>query len=150
MLFIGALLYVAVEIAAFVAVAGHVGVPLALVLLVAVSASGPLVVRRVGVGLLAHTRARLERGEVPSRELLDGVVVLAAGVLICIPGFVGDALGLLLMVSPVRHLLIRASGHRLAHRVQHSRAATWRVVDARVRPESDDPPPERLPRPPGE
>jgi UPF0716 protein FxsA len=144
---LGALLLVAVEIAAFAAVAGHIGVLLALLVLVVVSASGPLVVRRVGVGLLAHTRARLERGEVPSRDIVAGVVVLGAGVLICIPGFVSDALGLLLMVSPVRHLLIRASGHRLARRVQHSRAATWRVMDARVRPGSEDPPPDRLPRP---
>ena len=73
--------------------------------------------------MLAHTRERLALGEVPTRELLDGLVVLIGGVIICVPGFVGDAVGLLLMIGPVRHFVIRAFGHHLAQRVQRMRRA---------------------------
>jgi UPF0716 protein FxsA len=100
--FLAFLFFVGAEIAAFVAVAEHIGFLWALGLLVLVSALGPLVVRRVGIGVLAHTQQRLARGEVPTRELLDGLVVLLGGLLICIPGFIGDALGLLLMIGPLR------------------------------------------------
>jgi UPF0716 family protein affecting phage T7 exclusion len=102
-IFFGVLVLIGAEIAAFVAVADQVGFLWALLILIGVSALGPFVVKRVGFGVLVHTQERLARGEVPTRELFDGLVVLAAGVLICVPGFIGDALGLLLMIGPVRH-----------------------------------------------
>jgi UPF0716 protein FxsA len=149
--FVGALLILAAEIAAFVAVAEQIGFLWALAILVIVSALGPFIVRRVGFGVLAHTQERLARGEVPTRELLDGLVVLFGGVMICVPGFIGDALGLLLMIGPLRHFVIRASGNRLARRVQRMRTGRWRVIDVGSRPRRDDFPPSSGPleRPPG-
>lgn len=138
-IFLGVLLFVIAEIVAFAAVAGQIGFAWALVLLIFVSALGPFVVRRVGVGVFAHTQERLARGEVPTRELLDGFVVLVAGLMICIPGFIGDALGLLLMIGPVRHLLIRTAGRRLARRVPTIRIRGWRPNDGRPRPGFEDP-----------
>jgi UPF0716 protein FxsA len=139
--FIGALVYVAAEIASFVLVVEQIGLLWALVILIFVSALGPFIVRRVGFSVLVRTQERLAKGEVPTRELLDGLVVLIGGVMICVPGFIGDAIGLLLMVGPVRHLLIRATGHRLARRVQGFRPGRWRIIDARSESTGDDLPP---------
>jgi UPF0716 protein FxsA len=112
--------YVAAEVAAFVVVAEHIGVLLAVVLVLAISACGPLLVRRAGLGVLQRARVRLAQGESPSRDLLDGVVLLLGGALVCIPGFVGDVLGLALLVTPVRHLVIRYSGRALGRRLKHN------------------------------
>lgn len=148
MIFLGVLLFIAAEIAAFVFVADHIGLLPAVVLLVVVSALGPAIVRRVGLGVLAHTQERLARGELPTRELLDGLVLLIGGVMICVPGFIGDAIGLLLMIGPVRHIVIKGTGHRLARTVQTVRADRWRVVSVSSRPRRNvpTPPPEPLPR----
>jgi UPF0716 protein FxsA len=137
-LFIGALLIVAAEIAAFVLVIEQVGFLWALLILILVSALGPFIVRRVGSGVLAHTRERLALGEVPTRELLDGLVVLIGGVMICVPGFIGDAIGLALMIGPVRHFVIRAFGHHLARRVQTMAPGRWGFIDARSTPGRND------------
>ena len=134
MFFIAALLVVAAEIAAFVLVVEQVGFLWALLILILVSALGPFIVRRVGSGVLAHTRERLALGEVPTRELLDGLVVLIGGVMICVPGFIGDAIGLSLMIGPVRHFAIRAFGHHLARRVQTMAPGRWGFIDARSTP----------------
>ncbi len=145
MLFAGLLLAVAVEVIAFVAVGEQIHFLPALALLLLVSASGPLIVKRVGLGVLGHARERLEQGDLPTGELLDGVLVLAGGALLCVPGFVGDAVGLALMVAPARHLVIRLAGRRLARRVREmegvqgarvawpGRARRARVVDAASR-----------------
>jgi UPF0716 protein FxsA len=152
--FVGLLLIVGAEIAAFVAVAEQIGFLWALLILIVVSALGPLIVRHVGLGVLAQTRERLTRGELPTRELLDGLVVFLAGVMICVPGFIGDGLGLLLMIGPVRHLVIRVSGQRLARRVQTFPTGRWRVIDVGFRPTGEDaarppfPPREPLDGPP--
>jgi UPF0716 protein FxsA len=148
--FISVLLIVAAEIAAFVLVVEHVGFLWALLILILVSALGPVVVRRVGSGVLAHTRERLALGEVPTRELLDGLVVLIGGVMICMPGFIGDAVGLLLMIGPVRHLVIRAFGHQLARRVQKRPSGRLGFIDARSTPVRNDRAPRNdIPLPPG-
>jgi UPF0716 protein FxsA len=139
-LFISALIVVVAEVAAFVVVVEQVGFLWALLILILVSALGPFIVRRVGSGVLAHTRERLALGEVPTRELLDGLVVLIGGLLICVPGFIGDALGLLLMIGPVRHFVIRAFGHHLARRVQKMPVGRWGFIDARSTPGRADRP----------
>ena len=141
MFFVGVLLVIAAEVAAFWVVAEQIGFLRAFALLIVVSAFGPLIVRRVGFGVLAHTRERLERGEVPTRELFDGLLVLIGGVMIFVPGLIGDALGLLLMIGPVRHLVIRLFSHRLVRRLQRTGTGRWQVINARARPKRDDLPP---------
>jgi UPF0716 protein FxsA len=136
--FLGVLLFVGAEITSFVVVAEQIGFLWALGILLVVSALGPFVVRRVGIGVLAHTQERLARGEVPTRELLDGLVVLIGGVMICVPGFVGDAIGLALMVGSVRRLVIRSVGSALARRVPAIRIRSWRVTDTHSRSVHDD------------
>ena len=44
------------------------------------------------------------------------------------------------MIGPVRHLVIRAAGHRLAGRVQTVRTGRWRVVSVGSRPVHEEPP----------
>jgi UPF0716 protein FxsA len=145
-LFAACLFFVA-EVAAFVAVGEHIGFGWAVLLLIGVSCLGPFLVKRVGLGVLARTQERLNRGEAASRELLDGVVVLGAGILICIPGFISDALGLLLLIRPVRDLLIHVGGRRVAGRVRTIRPSSGSFVDVRAWSPSDDASPSR-PTPP--
>lgn len=129
MIFFGVLLAVIAEVAAFVAVGEHIGFGWAVLVLLGVSALGPFMIRRVGLGVLARTRDRLTRGEVPTTEVLDGVVVLLGGALICVPGFITDAIGLLLMVGPLRRLFIRATGRRVARRIETMSPRRWRVIN---------------------
>jgi UPF0716 protein FxsA len=49
----------------------------------------------------------MARGQVPALEMMSGVVLLIAGILLLTPGFVTDALGFLLLVPAVREALLR-------------------------------------------
>ncbi len=90
------------EIAAFIVVGGQIGVwwTLALVLLTAIA--GSLLLRIQGLGTLARIRSEIGAGRLPGRELVHGVMIVAAGVLLLTPGFVTDTMGLLLFVPAVR------------------------------------------------
>lgn len=107
---------VAAEVTVVVEVARAIGTGPAILLLLVTSAAGPWLVRRAGFGVWRRTRRRLEAGEVPGREALDGLVLLAGGLLVCIPGFLTDAAGLLLLAPPVRFLARRVVLGRLAQR----------------------------------
>lgn len=105
------------EIFFIIRVARDLGIPETIGLLVAVSLVGAWLVRRSGLGVLRQIRERLARGEIPGKELVDGLLILAGGLLMLTPGFLTDAVGLLLLIPPtrlaLRALLIRRYGKRL-------------------------------------
>jgi UPF0716 protein FxsA len=68
---------------------------------------GGALVRQQGLAVLMRVRELLERGEMPALELLDGAVLLVCGFALLLPGFVTDAVGLLLLIPPLRSALIR-------------------------------------------
>ena len=73
-------------------------------LLLLFSIVGAWLARHEGFVVIQRVRQRLDRGEVPGRELIDGLLVLSGGVLLIVPGFVTDAFGLLLLFPPTRVL----------------------------------------------
>jgi UPF0716 protein FxsA len=44
----------------------------------------------------------------PGREVIDGALVLVGGILLIVPGFITDVLGLLLLLAPTRSVARRA------------------------------------------
>ncbi|MGH3420852.1 MAG: FxsA family protein, partial [Streptosporangiaceae bacterium] len=72
----------------------------------------------------------------PHRELLDGMLITAAGVLVVVPGFVSDLFGLLLLLPPTR-ALVRRRILRSASRHTPARYAPGEVVEGEV---VDEPP----------
>lgn len=91
-----------VELAVIVQVAGEVGVLNTIGLLVAVSLVGAWLARREGVGVVRRIQAALQRGQLPSTELVDGGLILFAGALMITPGFISDVLALVLLFPPTR------------------------------------------------
>ena len=59
----------------------------------------------------------MARGELPTETILEGLVLLLAGVLMVTPGFVTDIAGFLFLLPPVRRGLARALGASLMLRV---------------------------------
>lgn len=94
-----------------------IGAGWTILLLVLDSVVGAIVVRREGARAWRALRDTLARGGVPAKELADGALVLVGGTLLLTPGFVTDALGLLLVLPfsrPLfRGLLTRALASRL-------------------------------------
>ncbi|MCO6391016.1 membrane protein FxsA [Aliihoeflea aestuarii] len=94
----------AVEIAVLIAVGSEIGVLATLGLLFASAVLGVVLVRIQGFSTVQRIRTELDRGGSPGRDLVHGMMILVAGVLLIIPGFVSDAIGLLLFLPPVRDL----------------------------------------------
>src|SRR5918995_6661453 len=90
------------ELAVIVQVAGSVGVLNTIGLLVAVSIVGAWLAKREGLGVLRRVQATTARGELPSREVADGALILLAGALMIAPGFLSDCLAIVLLFPPTR------------------------------------------------
>lgn len=101
---------------------------------------GLAVLRRQGFKVAEKLSAELDAGRTPVAPLADSGLVLAAGAFLISPGLIGDVLGLLLLLPPVRSFVGSALAARIAvsSTVEVRRSGThWRRGD---RPDQHEPP----------
>ncbi|MGH4012460.1 MAG: FxsA family protein [Pseudonocardiaceae bacterium] len=96
-----------VELTVLIAVGNAIGVLATIGLLFLASLVGAALLRREGIRTLVAFNEALRTRRPPHREVIDGMLLAAAGVLIVLPGFVSDILGLLLLLPPTRALVRR-------------------------------------------
>lgn len=102
---VGLLLIPLADALLLVVVADFLGWPVTVLLVVLTALLGMLFVRAEGRHTIRSIRDRLTRGEVPTKELLDGGLLLVAGAFLLTPGLVTDAIGFLLAFPPTRALI---------------------------------------------
>jgi len=93
------------EIAVFILIGGQIGVLSTLGMILLTAIIGSILLRIQGFATLSKIQSRMHAKEVPGEELVNGVMILVAGVLLLTPGFVTDAVGFLLFFPPFRKLL---------------------------------------------
>lgn len=77
-------------------------VPLALVLITGIA--GSLLAHSQGWKTVAKIRTQLGSGRIPADSLMDGAMILAAGIMLLTPGLISDAIGISLLLPPIRRL----------------------------------------------
>jgi UPF0716 protein FxsA len=91
-----------VELFVIVQVAQWIGVWETLFLLVAVSLLGAWMVKIQGIGVIRRIGEDLSNRRVPAGGIVDGALLVVAGTLLLVPGFLTDVLGLILLVPLAR------------------------------------------------
>lgn len=108
-------------------VGDSIGIELTLLLLLADSVIGSVLLRSQGRTVWRRFNEALATGRMPHREVTDGVAVIAGGAFLVTPGFLTDIVGLLLLLPPTRALIVRYAGRRVARKMM----ARVTVADAR-------------------
>ena len=129
-----------VELAVFIAVAATIGFVWALSLLLATSLAGGLVLRHAGGSHIARARVALNEGSMSSLQADGhGTLILLAGILLLIPGFITDVAGLLLLIAPLHRglgaLLFRGPPQPRGDGVVDLPPEQWRRVPGPVLPD---------------
>ena len=154
---LGLVVLVALEVVAAVAVASWIGVGWTLLALLGLSILGVVLLRREGARAWRAFSTAVAAGRPPGREALDGVLVLIGALLIVLPGFVSDVLGLLCILPPTRRLLgrvlvgwaltrgratvvrVRASRGPAGYPPRAGRPSDDRVIEGEIEPPRDEP-----------
>ncbi len=89
-------MYLLIEVAGYINTWPTIG----LVMLTAVI--GVALLKRQGVATLTRGMSRMNAGEVPAREMAEGILLAVAGALLITPGFVTDTVGFVLLFPPSR------------------------------------------------
>ncbi|SFM42655.1 FxsA family protein [Marinobacter zhejiangensis] len=94
-----------VEMAILIKVGTIIGAlnTIGLVLLTAVI--GAALLKQQGLATLLRANQRLNSGELPAREVAEGLILAVGGALLLTPGFVTDTVGFLCLLPGTRHWL---------------------------------------------
>ena len=93
------------ELWVIVEVAGALGIPETLALLVLVSVAGAWLLKHQGMATWLRLKRSLQRGDIPAEEVTDGALILLGGALLLTPGFLTDLVGLTLLLPPSRAVI---------------------------------------------
>ena len=99
------LLAIFLEIYVITFVSSRLGGLLTIFLIVFGSVFGYLLIKHQTGSTLSRVQQSLMRGEIPQIQVIEAGVVMFAGILLMIPGFITDVLGLVCVLPPVRRKL---------------------------------------------
>ena len=68
---------------------------------------GAFLAKLEGLRTLGQIQRNLSQGIVPAEEMLDGVIILVAGLLLITPGILTDAFGFLMLIPTTRNAFKR-------------------------------------------
>jgi UPF0716 protein FxsA len=88
-----------------------------LTLVVLTGVLGAALARMEGFKLLFDIRNDMSMGRMPTPRLVDGMLILSAGILLVTPGLLTDSAGFLLLIPPFRNYLKRVVGGVLRKKI---------------------------------
>ncbi|QXO17575.1 MULTISPECIES: FxsA family protein [Vibrio] len=96
-----------IEIGLFIQVGGMLGLWPTLALVLITAFVGASLVRSQGLSTLLTVQQRMQRGEIPAQQIVEGVMLAVAGVLLLTPGFMTDTMGMLILLPRPRAMLAK-------------------------------------------
>ena len=94
------------EIFLLIQVGGVLGVWTTLFIVILTAVLGTAMLRQQSLATIQSVQSKLNSGEIPATQLLEGVALLVGGVFLLTPGFVTDGLGFLCLLPLSRRWLI--------------------------------------------
>ncbi len=91
-----------IEIILFIQAGDWIGLGPTLVMILLTAVIGVSLLRQQGLSTLYKAQEKMNQGEIPAMEMLEGIMLAVAGALLITPGFFTDAIGFLLLIPPLR------------------------------------------------
>ncbi|PIT71013.1 FxsA family protein [Bartonella tribocorum] len=96
------LCFLLIEIACFIFVGQEIGILATLSLVILTAIVGVVLLRIQGVSLLKNIQSELIQGRTLEKNILNDACIMLSAILLILPGFVSDLLGILLLIKPIR------------------------------------------------
>lgn len=114
----------AVELAILIKVGGHIGAGNTLMIIIFTGIAGASLARLQGFTVLRNIQDSLNKGEMPTDSMLDGVMIFCGGVVLLTPGFITDALGFMLLIPWTRSLIKYWARKRIQRAINSGQSMT--------------------------
>jgi UPF0716 protein FxsA len=106
-----------VELALLIRIGRVISVGPTIGLVVLTGMVGATLARHQGIRTLARIQTELAGGRMPTGPMVDGLLILVAGLLLITPGILTDGVGFALLIPPARRRIRRRLADSFARRV---------------------------------
>ncbi|WNF04538.1 FxsA family protein [Brevibacillus borstelensis] len=96
----------AVELWGLIAVGKVIGPWYTIALVILTGFVGAWLAKQQGLQVMRMLQLQLSRGQMPTETLMDGALVLSGGIMLLMPGFFSDVVGVIFLV-PYTRMIIR-------------------------------------------
>lgn len=103
-----------IELVLFMVVGRSLGIKPTLAMILLTGFLGAVLTKSQGGQAIANFRTAMASGQMPHREIVDGLLILIAGAVLLTPGFLTDAIGFALLIPSARALIRGRIANRLA------------------------------------
>jgi len=100
------------EIAVLIQVGGAIGGWTTIGIVILTAIVGTAMLRQQGLSTLAKAQTRMQAGEMPAQQMLEGLLLLIGGVLLLTPGFITDFFGFCTLIPWSREFLAKQLASR--------------------------------------
>ena len=101
------------EIVVFLQTGTLIGFWPTLTIIIVTALVGSALLKKQGLSTLARFQKTVHNGELPLKEMFDGLFLLIAGIFLLTPGFITDGCGLLLFLPLIRAYLFKIISTRI-------------------------------------
>ena len=101
------------EITLLIKVGQQIGALYTVSLVVLTAFIGSLMLRQQGLSTLMRAQDRIQSGQLPLQEMLEGIFLAVGGALLITPGFITDVFGFLCLIPVTRKGIVRLAGRHM-------------------------------------
>jgi len=125
---------------------GMMGWPKTLLLVLGTGMVGAWLAKLQGFLALNALRSEIMQGRMPTARIVDGVLILIAGVVLITPGILTDVAGIALLLPPVRSVVRRIATAWFTKHVQVTTSNLWQQFSDEAQRQGSQPTGEPLPQ----
>lgn len=100
---------------------------------------GVNMLRQQGLSTLMRARSRMDSGEIPAQEMVEGLILAVGGALLITPGFVTDFFGFCCLIPLIRQGFVRRFQHHFKVMAAQQGASMHGQYSADSRPDIESP-----------
>lgn len=109
------------EIIIYVKLGQYIGLWPTLLLIFSTGIVGAFLARTQGFQIIRQVRSELNQGRIPGNEMVDGLLVLAGGILLLTPGLLTDVTGFFMLLPPTRRIIREQLKRRIRKWIDNDR-----------------------------
>ncbi|WP_413664721.1 FxsA family protein [Microbulbifer sp. CNSA002] len=94
------------EMWVLIAVGSEIGALPTIGLVILTAVVGVTLLRRQGISTLMRAQEKMQAGNIPAKEMVEGIFLAVGGVLLLTPGFITDFFGFICLIPGLRNLLL--------------------------------------------
>ncbi|MDW7680670.1 MAG: FxsA family protein, partial [bacterium] len=90
---------------------------------------GAYLAKQQGFFIFTQIRQQLNQGRIPAEQLIDGVIVLAGGLLLLTPGLLTDGVGFMALIPITRNAIKRFLRRKFRQKVHSGEIYTSYTIE---------------------